>query len=86
MNLTLRRTWPTEPFPRQDWLIIDDGEQVGRVYLATGGAGTRWFWAINGAAGRAASSGITASGLAPTVEAAKAAFLQRYEQWLCSVR
>ena len=27
-------------------LIIDGGEQVGRVYEATGSAGTKWFWAI----------------------------------------
>ena len=64
MPLTLRRTWPEEPFPRRDWLIIDGGEQLGRMYEITGGG--RWFWAINDAAWRAASSGVSASGLAPT--------------------
>jgi hypothetical protein len=83
MALTLRRTWPTEGrFPKPDWEIFDDGIQVGRVYEATGSAGSRWFWAINGAAGRAASSGIRASGLASSLEAAKAAWREHYEAWL----
>ena len=27
MSLTMRRTWPEEPFPKRDWLIVDDGEK-----------------------------------------------------------
>jgi hypothetical protein len=83
LRLTLRRTWPDEPFPRDDWLVLDNGEKVGRVYEASGTAGTKWFWAINGGhASHAASSGIRASGLAPTFETAKATWREQYEQWL----
>ena len=63
MLLTIRRTWPEEPFPKKNWLIIDDGEQVGRVYQDTDAAGVRWFWAINGwSAWCAASCGMVSKG------------------------
>jgi hypothetical protein len=32
MALTLRRTWSDSPHPKEDWLVLDDGVVVGRIY------------------------------------------------------
>jgi hypothetical protein len=32
MALTLRRTWPDSPHPKEDWLVLDDGVVVGRIF------------------------------------------------------
>jgi hypothetical protein len=31
MALTLRRTWPDRPYPKEDWLVMDDGVEVGQI-------------------------------------------------------
>jgi hypothetical protein len=84
MTLTLRRTWPDSPHPKPDWLLLDDGVIVGRIYEndTTPNPESRWYWALNGAAGKALQHGIRGSGLAPSLEDAKAAWRQSYERWL----
>jgi hypothetical protein len=31
MALALRRTWPDRPYPKEDWLVMDDGVEVGQI-------------------------------------------------------
>jgi hypothetical protein len=59
MSLTLRRTLPDER-PRNDWVVLDDSVIVGRIYEndSTPNPESRWFWALNGAAGEALQHGI----------------------------
>jgi hypothetical protein len=77
------RIWPDER-PRNDWLVLDDGVVVGRIYEndSTPEPRSRWFWALNGAAGKALQHGIRGSGLAPSLEEAKTAWRENYDRWL----
>ena len=44
--LTHRRTWPNEPNYQDDYLILDDGLPVGRIYRNTGVSQEQWLWFI----------------------------------------
>jgi hypothetical protein len=83
MALTLRRTWPDSPHRKEDWLVLDDGVVVGRIYENESAPrpGSSWYWALNSAAGEALQHGIRGSGLAPSLEAAKEAWRESYDKW-----
>jgi hypothetical protein len=84
MALTLHRTWPDRPRPKDDWEIFDDGVPVGRIYEneASPNPASRWYWTLNGAAGGAWRHGIRGGGLAPTLNDAKTAWREAYDNWL----
>jgi hypothetical protein len=69
---------------RVDWLVLNDGVVVGRIYVNESAPrpGTSWYWALNGAAGEALQHGIRGSGLAPSLEDAKASWREAYDRWL----
>ena len=83
MALTLRRTWPDRPHPKEDWLVLDDGIEVGQIEKNDTAAGEpRWEWALTGATWCAYQHGIRGSGVAPNLDAAKTAWREAYERWL----
>jgi hypothetical protein len=86
MTLTLRHTWPDRPFPKEDWLVFDDGVEVGRIELDTAAyrPEAQWSWALSGAADRAYQFqfGARPTGHAPSLEDAKAGWRAAYERWL----
>ena len=77
--ITLRPAWPTSR--GDDWIVLDDGKAVGRMY-EDHGSPTPWFWCLSGAAENASQLGIANTGRAATLEGAKAAFRWSYEQWI----
>jgi hypothetical protein len=80
MPLALRRTWPR---PAKDWSVFEDGMPIGYVYADDIAPlpEARWFWALNGEAGKAYQIGLTASGRATTFHDAKVEFRGAYERW-----
>ena len=82
MRLSLRHTGLAPPDPnRQDYVIIDDGREVGRLYEDRSTLPElRWYWSVLVIG--AHQAGIDTSGRAATMEAAKAAFQANYRRWL----
>jgi hypothetical protein len=77
MALTLRQSWEGDR-DRNDWTVYDDllERPVGRIYeISTHGGEVLWVWIIH--TGDAHGSRGT-SGLAPTLEKAKAAVLNNW--------
>jgi hypothetical protein len=63
MALTLRRTWPDRPYPKDDWLVMDDGVEVGQIEKNDTLAGEpRWEWALSSAAWRGPATGAWLKG------------------------
>jgi hypothetical protein len=78
MALTLRHSWE-EDRDRNDWTVYDDllERPVGRIYENSAHSGkAMWVWVVH--AGDAYSWGAGKSGLAPTLEKAKAAVLNNW--------
>jgi len=82
MNLILRKTrahcrtmgW-TDSRPREDNYGILDGEAVvGRIYFDTIHGGPKWRWFLQ------TVPATPPQGMADSLDAAKAAFKERYEQ------
>jgi len=82
MNLILRKTrvharvmgW-TDSRPREDdYVILDDTEVVGRIYLDTIHGGPKWRWFL-----QTVPATPPNQGMADSLDEAKA-FKQRYEQ------
>jgi hypothetical protein len=71
MRLTLRHTGlaPPDPNPK-DYVVIDDGRKVGRLYEDP--PDMRWYWSILTIG--AHQAGIKTSGRGATLEQAKADF------------
>jgi hypothetical protein len=84
MALTLRRT-RIEQSPAfahlEDWDVLDDGKPIGRIYEkhAPARPDHAWFWSITEYIEPRA--GLSTSGSAETLDAAKAAFRARWDQW-----
>jgi hypothetical protein len=72
------------PLTSEDWLSLMTAMIVGRIYEndSTPNPESQWFWALNGAAGEALQHSIRGSGLAPSLDAAKAAWRESYDRWL----
>jgi hypothetical protein len=82
MHLTLRHTGlaPLDP-NRWDWVVIDDGREVGRLYEDRHAPPEmRWFWSF--IAIGAHRAGIRTNGRAATLEEAKEQFRTNYRKWL----
>jgi hypothetical protein len=77
MALTLR---PSD-LDRSRWIAFDDGIPIGRIYQrhAPANADVTWFWSIT--AYVEPRSGLRTSGMAETLDAAKAAFRDSYDKW-----
>jgi hypothetical protein len=84
MALTVRRTKirqaPVFEGVR-DFTVYDDGRPVGRLYQAHTAAPPEiiWHWSITEYV--EPRSGLRTSGSAETLDAAKAAFQARWDQW-----
>jgi hypothetical protein len=84
MILTLRPT-DLERSPAManldDWMVLDDGKPIGRIYQrhAPANADVAWFWSVT--AYVEPRSGLRTSGMAETLDAAKAAFRDSYDKW-----
>jgi hypothetical protein len=80
MALTLRRTGLSSPVyaDQIDYTVLEDGREIGRIYEDRHSRPElRWFWSITVFVG--SQPGIVTNGRAPTIEQAKAQFL---ENWL----
>ena len=78
MALRLRQSWEDDP-DRNDWTVYDDllERPVGRIYESSAHSGeVVWAWVISAA--DAYSFVVGTSGLAPTLEKAKAAVLNNW--------
>ena len=66
----------------QDWTMLDDGREVGRIYedgsISTP-AELRWFWSVSLYVPPAA--GIVTSGKVPTLDEAKTQFETAWQHW-----
>jgi hypothetical protein len=73
MRLTLRRTGLSRNPEANDWVVIEEGVEIGRIYedFAISRAEVRWFWAHNLPNARGQ---VSAHGRAATFEDAKAQF------------
>jgi len=85
MPLTLRRTGLSNDPSANDWVVIEDGTEIGRVYedQAAPTADVRWFWA-HWLMGSAREAGLRTHGRAATLEDAKAQFCaatERFREW-----
>jgi hypothetical protein len=84
MPLTLRRTGLSRDPDANDWCVVEDGEEIGRIYEDTSGdADVRWFWA-HWLVGPAREANLRTHGRAPTLENAKAQFvaaLHAFRAW-----
>jgi hypothetical protein len=80
-NLSLRRIGLAPPVyaDRADYVVIDAGREVGRIYKDRH-ASQRWYWGI--CVIGAAQAGIRTSGRADSFEEAKHQFHANYRQWL----
>ena len=84
MVLSLRRT-RLEKQPvfadLQDWQVLKDGNEIGRIYEkhAPASPDQAWFWSITEYV--EPRSGLRASGMSETLDAAKAAFRDSYDKW-----
>ena len=79
--LTLRPTGLSSPAYRDwlDYVIVEDGRDVGRVYEDRHSRPElRWYWSITVYVNP--KLGITTSGRAPSLEAAKAQFLTNWKK------
>jgi hypothetical protein len=79
--LTLRCTGLSSPAYRAwlDYIIVEDGRDVGRVYEDRHSRPElRWFWSVTVYVNP--MLGITTSGRAPSLEAAKAQFLSNWQK------
>ena len=86
MLLTLRPTGLSSDPNRQDWSILEDGAEIGRLYedLQNTFAENRWYWCIQVMG--PARFRCQCEGRAPTLELAKAGFraaLQRFKAANC---
>lgn len=72
-RLTLRRT-RIPGAGEDDWSVLLDGREIGRIYRAPNRAGDPWFWGLNRFPSSAANSGF-----APSLDEAKARFKARWE-------
>ena len=65
----------------EDWIVLDDGKPIGRIYQrhAPANADVAWFWSITTYVEPRA--GLRTSGTTGTLDAAKAAFRAAWEQW-----
>ena len=83
MALTLRRTKIRQApvFEVGDFTVYDDGRPVGRIYQkhAPASPDLTWFWSITEYV--EPRSGLRTSGMAETLDAAKAAFRDSYDKW-----
>ena len=88
--LTLRRTALASPAYRDwaDYIIVEDGRDVGRLYEDRHSkTELRWFWSITVYVNP--KLGLTTSGRAPSLDAAKDDCRMRYPggaRWMRSVR
>jgi hypothetical protein len=79
--LTLHPTGLSSPAYRDwlDYVIVEDGRDVGRVYEDRHSRPElRWFWSVTVYVNP--MLGITTSGRAPSLEAAKAQFLINWQK------
>jgi hypothetical protein len=79
--LPLRRTGLSSPAYRDwlDYIIVEDGRDIGRMYEDRHAkAELRWFWSITVYV--KPMMGITTSGRAASIEAAKAEFLTNWQK------
>jgi hypothetical protein len=79
--LTLGRTALASPAYRDwaDYIIVEDGRDVGRLYEDRHSKPElRWFWSITLYVNP--MLGITTSGRAPSLDAAKAQFLTNWQK------
>ena len=83
MALTLRKAQGNRPgdWKDDDYDVMWDGQAVGRIYRrsSAGAAALPWFWSV-----LIIAPGITRSGLAATLDQAKAAFAESWSKWLAS--
>ena len=64
-----------------DCIVLDDGISIGRIYQrhAPANPDVVWFWSITTYV--EPRSGLRTSGMAETLDAAKAAFRDSYDKW-----
>lgn len=66
---------------QDDYSIFIDGLQAGRIMRQARAFGNEtWFWTITGPA--LVQAGMTSSGEAETLDAARQAFRERFDEWL----
>jgi hypothetical protein len=80
--LTLRRTGLSSPAYRDclDYIIVEDGRDIGLYEDRHSRLDYRWFWSITITIYVDPTLGIVTSARAPTVEEAKAQFLASWER------
>jgi hypothetical protein len=84
MVLSLRRT-RVEKQPvfadLQDWQVLEDGNEIGRIYEqhAPASPDQAWFWSITVPLDMRAK--VVTSGRAPTIDQAKQDFLKSWSAW-----
>ena len=63
------------------WIVLDDDIPIGRIYQrhAPANADVAWFWSVTTYV--EPRSGLRTSGMAETLDAAKAAFRDTWDQW-----
>ena len=79
--LTLRPTGLSPPVYREqlDYIVIEDGRAIGRMYEDWHALPElRWFWSITVFVG--CRPGVTTHGRVPTLEQAKARFLENWQK------
>ena len=85
MALTLRRI-PLDTSPAfahlQDWQVLDDGKPVGRLYQRHTGAPPEVIWHWSFTEYVEPRAGLRTSGTAETLDAAKAAFRESWDNGL----
>ena len=71
----------TKATAENDYCVTCDGLCVGRIFLRQVANGaSHWFWTISGPA--TVQANLSSSGQAESLEAAKTAFRERFDQWL----
>lgn len=74
MTLTLRKTVIKGETAHGDYLVLDDGKPIGRIYMSHGPNGSiRWIWNI-----QIHDPARVANGASASFEEAKAAFKARW--------
>ena len=84
MVLSLRRTRLEKQLvfaDLQDWQVLDDGNEIGRIYERHARASREqtWFWSITVPLDMRAK--VVTSGRAPTLDQAKTEFLGNWTAW-----